>query len=107
MARKAGDVLTGTELLDVVATLEPVNGPALTLRKLKYLEAHLAPRAVGVTNQARLYRSADVALVRLFLRLTGRGQVTAWQARAVLALRNTELRRGLDAAEPSVLVVDW
>jgi hypothetical protein len=47
-----------------------------------------------------------VALVRVFLRLMRRG-LPAWQARAVLALRNRELRRALESDAALMLVVDW
>jgi DNA-binding transcriptional MerR regulator len=99
-------VLTAGELLDVVASLEPLNGDILTARKLRYLDQHLSVRSADVTNQARLYGAQDVALVRVFLRLAAKG-LPAWQARAVLALRNHELRHGLKSDAASVLVVDW
>jgi DNA-binding transcriptional MerR regulator len=102
-------VLTAGELLDVVASLEPLNGDILTARKLRYLDRHLrhlSARSADVTNQARLYTAQDVALVRVFLRLMRRG-LPAWQARAVLALRNRELRRALESDAALMLVVDW
>jgi DNA-binding transcriptional MerR regulator len=104
MTRKAL-VLTSGELLDVVASLEP-NGAMLNARKLRYLDQHLSVRSADVTNQARLYGAQDVALVRVFLRLVARG-LPAWQARAVLALRNHELRHALETGDPLMLCVDW
>ena len=106
MSRKATAlVLTAPEVLDVVRTLEPARGATLTVGKLRYLDQHLSARADDVTNQARLYTVQDVALVRLFLRLAAK--VPVWQARAVVALRNAELRRGMERGDSIALVVDW
>lgn len=105
MTGDTSQVLTASELLEEVARLEPLNGPALTERRLRYLDQNLSARSSGVTNQARLYTVQDVALVRLFLRLSR--NVPAWQARAVLALRSRELRKALEGGVPLSLVVDW
>src|SRR2546425_164064 len=106
MPRRPPDqVLTMSELLEVVASLE-ANGDTLNARKLRYLDRHLSARSADVTNQARLFTAQDVALVRVYLRLVTKG-LPSWQARAVLALRNRELRRALDASAPLILVADW
>jgi hypothetical protein len=84
MAKKASDVLTGTEVAAVVSRLE---GTACSVRRVRYLLS--AGERVG-HGRTRLHAAADVALVRLALRLEREG-VSSWVARVVVAYLRDEL----------------
>jgi hypothetical protein len=95
-------VLTAPEVAAVVSRLED---QACSVRRVRYLLSGLpATDPTAARGEVRLYGPADVALMRLAVRLEARG-VSAWVAQEVLAYRADEIRAAWRAGAPAALQV--
>lgn len=95
-------------IADVVAVLRRVeDARSLTPRQVRYLDAQgvVTPsgRPTDGTNEARLYTLADVAALRLVLRVSRVFDGPAWAVRAAL-LYQPEIRQALAQPRPKGVV---
>jgi len=95
-------VLTAPEVAAVVSQLE---GESCSARQVRYLlSGLLGTDAERPHGQTRWHGPADVALMRLAVRLEAQG-VSAWVVRVVLAYCGTEIRAAWASGAPVALVI--
>lgn len=94
-------VLTAPEVATVVTALD---GTACTARRVRYLLERPTAAAGLVRGQTRLYGLAEVALMRLALRLEAQG-VSGWVARVVVAYCGDAIRAAWQSGAAVALVV--